>query len=257
VSDLDDVLDAAEAAAVVGKLDVATEIVDRYRMGLLGSLWCDAEGIPQPWDALPDEAQETIIERIKRQESSSPGDLAVRAARLLRDLRRLDEAPSWLLKRFMDSVDDDRKIRVNDLQRLHVYDSIEFGGIFGEFSRVRLFSNANVGAVERTNLTVAGQLVWGDDIAFATHFYVTTLPAVQPLYGAVTLHLGGRTIATGLAHQLQLRPQPLDVFIPPRQNFDGQFDIGFTKRSKKEDPRPPDGTLLYVHIEGYRVVSLR
>ncbi|GAG11130.1 unnamed protein product, partial [marine sediment metagenome] len=46
----EDVRDAAESAAVIGKLDVAAELVERYRMGLLGSLWLDAEGIPVDWE---------------------------------------------------------------------------------------------------------------------------------------------------------------------------------------------------------------
>lgn len=257
MSDFDDVRDAAEAAAVIGKLDVAAELVDRYRMGLLGSFWLDAEGIPTEWDQLSDEAQDAIIERIRRQEAASPGDLAVRAVRLSHKLRRLDEAPSWLLKRFMQGVEDERKIRVNELRRFHYYDSMEFGGVTGDFQQIRLFGNANVGNLERTNIQVAGQLSYCDTGSFATHFYLTALPPLETLYGIVEFIIGDRRAGIGLAHQLLVRPQPLDVFIPPRERVEARFEIGYTRRFKKEDPRPPDGTLVYVHVEGYSVVALR
>jgi hypothetical protein len=249
VSDFDDVRDAAESAAVIGKLDVATELVDRYRMGLLGSLWCDAEGIPTAWDQLSDEAQELIEDRIRRQESESPGDLVVRAVQVRRELRRAEDTIPWLMRRFLDSQLG-KGWKGASVKRLHRYDSFEFGrGVGPHAHQIRLFGNANVGWADRTNLQIAGQFFM-DGCGFLTKLYLTVTPPVETLHGVVQLTIGSRRVCTGLAHQLLVRPQPIDVMLPARQNIWAEYAVATTE-GRDETPRPPDGTRVYVHVEGY------
>jgi hypothetical protein len=254
VSDFDDVRDAAEAAAVIGKLDVAAELVDRYRMGVLGSLWCDAEGIPTGWDQLSDEAQQMIEDRIRRQETQTPGDLVVRAVQVRRELQRTDDVVPWLMRRFLET--ELARQKGTSIKRLHRYDSFEFGEGGRSFTHIRLFGNANVGWQDRTNLQVAGQFFM-EGCGFLTKMYLTIVPPVGTLvtlHGVVNLTVGDRRVCTGLAHQLLVRPQPIDVALPARQNVWAEYDVGTaTRGSGAPPPQPPDGTRVYVHVEGYHI----
>ena len=236
---LEEYKDAADAAADAGDQKLALELLDRYRNHRLAQLWCQAE--QRIYEEMTEAEREAVHKRVRERVYLGPGDMAVAVVLLLHELRDVDDKQREIFEKTLGKGAQAR--------RLHVYDSFTAEQLSSGGGVLRLFSNANIGYDEYTNLQIAEQISF-DNPAFLTSWYITAVPPIEWTPGYFTLEVNGRRVQTSPATRLLDRPQRLSTPVGVRMSVRIQYASG------QESPKlPPAGVRVYAHLEGWRAQS--